>query len=223
MEQKVYGVNKIPFIEIKNSLGLKVIFTPAGAAIREIYFDDQKITDNAEDDNSYLDIKIKYGKTHSRYFENNEVEIDGTKYQLDKKMTLNNYLYTSKPIFDKKYFLVQYTFKKKHMKDGLPGTVIYFVTYVIKDDSNEIAIDYRALSNKKTALDMSQILKFNFGGATKLLNEKEIEGPGYKVRVEGDQHFEKNEIGEVKSLPNDNICPPSIIFKKKVSYYIEKR
>ena len=159
MEYRNYLVSKIGFIEVINSVGLKVTFTSAGAGIFSIFLNNEKITENAENETSFLNHELKYGKT-TRLLDVDSFIINGIQYNHNKDYDLSNLLFNCVPNFQKKYFMVQYSFKKKKMLDGLPGKVTYYVTYVIKDDANEITIDYRAISSDKTPLYMSHQMLF---------------------------------------------------------------
>ena len=219
MEFKIYLHNKIQFIEVKNNLGFNIVFTPAGASVVSVYINDEKIIDNALDETQFLDLNNKFGKTFDIY--DKEVIIDGVKYTPSEKMRLNNYLFACKPVFNKDSFLVQFSFKKKHLSDGLPGNITYYVTYALKDNSNEIAVDYRAISDKKTLINMNHIIRFNHQENIKYISNKEIELSKYNIKIIGDQNFKLDEDNEICSMPEiNNITSTS--FKKIILYQIKK-
>ena len=220
MEYKVYNVNKIAFIEVTNLQGLKVIFTSAGAGIKDIYLNDQKITDNALDEKSYLNSENIYGKTLSLNLNDEDVELDGISYHLESKMALNRLLFSTKPLFDDNSFLVQYLFSKKYVKGGLPGNVKHYVTYAINDQSNKLIVEYRVLSDKKTLLKMHHIYKFNDNDAN-IVNEKELHTKQHIITINGNQKFVKQDEG-ILSVGDDDTAK-GLTLIKRISYEFKQK
>ncbi len=220
MEYKVYAENKISFIEVKNIYGLKVVFTSAGAGIKDIYYKDDKITDNATTEAEYLKSENIYGKTLSLNLKDEDFEFDGLVYHLDSKMGLNRLLFSGKPFFNNNSFLVQYLFKGKAVRGGLPGNIKYYVTYAMNDECNKLMIEYRATSDKKTLLKMHHIFRFNNSSAS-LNNEKELKLGNYLIRIIGDQKF-INEDRCYLSVIEDNQPQKSFSLLKRITYEIVK-
>ena len=216
MQYKNYLVNKIGFIEVTNNLGLKVIFTAAGAAIRDIYFNNEKMTNNASSDNDFLNKNNIYGKISGPFFDE-KITINGKEYKFDKGYSLNNLLYSSKPQFQGNSFLVQYSFKKRKMTDGLPGNITYYITYALIDGRNDLLIDYRATSSEKTPLSMSNNLFFVLDTG-KVFHHKDnvIENSKYRVEIESDHPSIKYE--EVEGFEGLSVYPIEDIKEENLSY-----
>ena len=219
MKYRVYNVNKIAFIEVTNLQGLKVIFTSAGAGILDIYLNDQKITDNALDEKSYLIGENFYGKTLSLNLNDEDVEFDGSTYHLESKMALNRLLFSAKPMFDDNAFLIQYLFNKKYVKGGLPGNIKQYVTYAMNDQSNKLIVEYRVISDKKTLIKMHHIYKF-VEDAT-LINEKELQTKKHIITISGDQKFVKAEEGILSVSEDDAI--KGLTLTKRISYEFRQK
>ena len=225
MKYRNYIVNKVGFIEVENNLGLKVIFTAAGAGVFKIYFNDEEITSNAEKELEFLSHDNLNGKTIGpRQLQS--IKINEVEYVRKPEYDLSNLFFACYPNFQKTLFMVQYSFKKKKLLDGFPGKVTYYVTYVIKDDLNELIVDYRALSNDKTPLFMSHKLLLSLGNEkTVRFKNNVLENEKYKVEI--DTNYDsiscyENPHGLVVS-PCDNEIQCGYSFNKQISYRFIKK
>lgn len=102
-----------------------------------------------------------------------EVDISGTVYQLDKNNGENNlhggYNSLTFQVMSSEarivegcpLLLLSHTFE--HMSDGFPGTLSIQVCYSLTDD-NALTIDYRAVADKDTVINLTNHSYFNLAG-----------------------------------------------------------
>ena len=62
MKYKTHIINKLNLLEVDNEQGLRIIFSPIGASIRDIYFNDKKVTLSPEKTVDFLDQTNILGK-----------------------------------------------------------------------------------------------------------------------------------------------------------------
>ena len=225
MKYRNYIVNKVGFIEVENNIRLKAVFTAAGAGLLYLSFDGDVIINNALDEKTFLNYDNKFGKTTSVHLEN-PIIINGKAYSKNAEYDLKNLLFRCTATFQKSYFLVQFAFKKKKMLDGLPGKITYYVTYLIKDDLDELIVDYKALSNEKTPLFMSNEMVFVLDERhSKKTDTKSFENSKYRVEIGSNYDnisYKENPHGLVV-CPKDNDVQCGYSFNKQISYKFVKK
>ena len=164
MRYKTVKCNKINMIEADNESGLKLLDCPVGASIRSITFNGLQMLNVPNDDIEFFSKESTLGKTLGPILNDNlKCEIAGKAYCFDKNYSLNNVLFAGTPFLDKKLFSMTYSYNKKNMKDGLPGNVKYYISYSMATGRNEILIDYRAMSDRPTPINISNDIEFLLG------------------------------------------------------------
>lgn len=167
MKYKTHIINKLNLLEVDNERGLRIIFSPIGASIRDIYFNDKKVTLSPEKTVDFLDQKNILGKPieltdNSKVFIHNDKE-----YKKDKRYVVSNYCFQSRPYMDKKVFSIMYIFGKKKMMDGLPNNVNYYISYSFGESDNVLLVDYRVMADIPTPMSLANNLVFNLGNDAK--------------------------------------------------------
>ena len=164
MIYKTVKFNKINMIEADNESGLKILVSPVGASIRSITFNGVQMLDVPKNDIDFFSKESTLGKTLGPILNDNlNYEIAGKSYSFNKDYSLNNVLFVGTPFLDKKLFSMTYSYNKKNMKDGLPGNIKYYISYSMATGRNEILVDYRAMTDRPTPINISSDIKFILG------------------------------------------------------------
>ena len=164
---------------IGNREGMQVTFTDLGAAVTSIQVlnKDKEIVEVAlsyDDPLLYEKETTYFGAIVAPYanrIADAKFEIDGVCYTLDANNFENN-LHSGKEGLAKKIWQVAehkedeivFTFAVKDMEFGFPGNVEYQVTYKVTKE-NQLVISYRAQTDKKTPINMTNHTYFNLNGA----------------------------------------------------------
>lgn len=179
---KLFGKNtkgeEVKLYTLENANGMKVSFIDLGAAVHEIWVPSasgEMIQVSATYDNpvSYEEQTTYFGAVVAPYanrISNAKFEIDGIVYELDANNNENN-LHSGCNGIAKKIWGVKeqteqriiFTYDAKDLEQGFPGNIHYEVTYELTD-TNELAISYYALSDKKTTINMTNHTYFNLEG-----------------------------------------------------------
>ena len=217
MKTKYLKESKIPMIEVENELGLKVVFSTIGASIYSISFNNELMTLTPKTFTDFVKSSIYYGKTIggiSNRVRNGLVKIDDKEYHLllnegenalhGGQFCLSNTVFTPKVTFGKNYFSILYSFKKKKMKDGLPGNITYYISYSLNDISSDLLIDFKAMSDDKTVVALTNHLYFCLG-------DENLDH--LFLTIPADKYVEPNPIDLVPEVEKDII--PCLDFRKK--------
>lgn len=166
MQYKVLTINKINFLEARNKTGLRMIFSPAGASVRGIYFDDTSMVVTPAETKDFLNHEFEFGKTLGpivNFQDSTIININNKDYKGDTKFFSPHLLYSSKSCMDPNIFSIMFSFAKRKFKDGLPGNVNQYVSYSMSDSGDSFLIDYRAQTSDDTPMTLSNDLCFNLG------------------------------------------------------------
>lgn len=211
---------------IKNQKGMQVGFTDLGAAVTSIQLidkDQQPVEVALSYDNPLLYEKetTYFGAVVAPYanrIANATYEIDGVCYELDANNNENN-LHSGVNGLAKKIWQVAeqgenrivFTISVKDMEFGFPGNVNYQVTYELTEE-NELSISYYAISDKKTAINMTNHTYFNLNGATSGSIEKHtlwLKADAF-TPVKDDKAIPTGELAAVEGTPFDFREPKEI-------------
>ena len=94
------------------------------------------------------------GKTYSLYANNGKNTLHGGKVGFDKKFWDYEVLGRDS---------VRFTYVSPDMEEGFPGTLKTEVTYSVEDDGS-LVIDYRAVSDQDTVVNLTNHVYFNLAG-----------------------------------------------------------
>ena len=169
-------------LNLKNSNGITVNITDAGAAVQSLIIPDRN--GKFEDVVLGFDSPEKYLTGNDPYFgvivgrygnriDDGKFTLNGKSYQL----TINdgtNHLHGGVHGFSKKVWeaekiknnlgeAVKLVYQSKDMEEGYPGNLILSVVYTLTG-SNELRIDYEATADKETILNPTHHSYFNLTG-----------------------------------------------------------
>jgi len=173
---------------LTNKHGMSVSITDFGANVVSIDVPDSKgnigdVVLGYDDAAGYEAGKESFGATVGRYanrIAHGSFSIDGKGYTLFKNNGENT-LHGGKVGFSKKWWeakdvstksapALQLEYVSKDGEEGFPGNLSVRVTFTLKDD-NALQIDYRATSDKKTVLNLTNHSYFNLAGSGRILDE----------------------------------------------------
>lgn len=176
---------------LTNGNGMKVSFTDYGANIVSIIVPDAK--GNAADVNlGYENIAGYEVNTpgfgsfigrHANRIGGAKLEINGKVYELEKNdgnnnlhggsTSYNKFMYETEVYEDEEIASVEFSRLSPHMEQGFPGNLDITVTYSLTE-SNELVIEYLAVSDRDTIVNLTNHAYFNLAGhnAGSVLNQK---------------------------------------------------
>ena len=204
---------------IENTKGMQVALIDFGATVVDLLVPDR--------DGNMVDVSLGYDKvdsydTQTTYFgaivgpyanriSDAQIEIDGVSYKLDandNENTLHSgYNTMAKKLWQVKEHLnhkITFTYTAKHLEQGFPGNIVCDVTYEVTEN-NELAISYRAVSDQKTTLNMTNHTYFNLNGwasGNVYTHELMIKASGY-TPVKSSKAIPTGEIAPVEGTPFD--------------------
>jgi aldose 1-epimerase len=138
--------------------------------------------------------------------------LDGKVYQLEKNNN-GNHLHGGTKGFDKVFWNIEevqvekgaalkLSYLSKDMEEGYPGNLNTEVTYTLTED-NTIKFDYRATTDKKTIVNLTQHTYFNLnGGKTDILSH-EIAINADKIVAVNENLIPTGELRDVTNTPFD--------------------
>lgn len=181
VEKFIYGkLNEIEVnaFVIENALGTKAQIIEKGATLEKLILKDKN--------GCFIDILVGHDTLdghvnrsdyqgvivgqYANRIKDGKFSIDGVEYNVtrnEKGITslhgggeYNNAIWCSKEISDNS---VSFTYHSPDGKEGFPGNVDVTVTYTLTDN-NELEIDYKAVSDKKTVINLTNHAFFNLNG-----------------------------------------------------------
>ena len=194
---------------IKNSNEIAVDILTYGAAINSIYAPDKNgdfadILSGFDTIEGHEKYSANQGLTIGRYanrIANGKFSIDGVEYDLaknEKGITclhggdeLGTALWKAIIVDDS---CLEMTYTSPEGAKGFPGKVDFKVTFTLFED-NSLKIDYYAVSDKKTVINMTNHAYFNLAGKGDIL--------GHMVKINADAYTPTDE----NSIPTGEIRP----------------
>ncbi|MBR5498017.1 MAG: galactose mutarotase [Clostridia bacterium] len=163
---------------IKNINGLKASIISYGATLTEIYAPDKKgefcdILVGFDDIDGFVNRTDYQGVIVGPYANrigNSQFSIDGKLYKLtanEKNVTclhsngeFNTAIWDAEIVNDNS---VKFSYNSPDGVNGFPGNIKAEVTYILTDE-NELKLEYYAVSDKKTPINLTNHAYFNLGG-----------------------------------------------------------
>lgn len=200
--QKPFGKTKegkeATLYTLKNKNGMIVSFTNFGANIVQVIVPDSKgkfddVALGFDSVTGYENNAPGYGSfigRHANRIGGAAFEINGKKYELEKNDGQNNlhggfkgynkFFYEVELFEEEDSSSIEFSRLSPHMEQGFPGNLDISVTYTLTDD-NELVIEYLAVSDKDTIVNLTNHSYFNLAGhnAGTVLN--------HKVRIDADK------------------------------------
>lgn len=166
-----------------NANGVVLKMITYGAAVQSLEVPDKNdnrtnVQLNFDDLQGYLDHSAHFGCTVGRYanrIAKGKFEIDGQVYD---KLAINNgpnhlhggvksfdrVVWNAEPVENENEVGVRFTYTSPDGEEGYPGKLDTTVTYTLTSD-NELKIDYKAVTDKPTVLNLTNHCYWNLGGA----------------------------------------------------------
>jgi len=166
---------------ITNGNGMKVSFTDYGANIVSIVVPDAKgnLTDVAlgyENIQGYEENSTGFGSfigRNANRIGGAKFELNGKVYELDKNDGENNlhsgfvgynkFIYETETFEEDDIASIEFTRLSPHMEQGFPGNLDISITYSLTE-ANEIVIEYYAVSDRDTIINLTNHSYFNLSG-----------------------------------------------------------
>jgi len=176
MKITTYTKDGISFTKVENDKNLKVTFTNLGAAIHTIRFDGFVLTRNVKETASFKYEGMYYGKTIGRVsnrMKGNTFVLNGERYTLEDNEN-GNVLHGGHKGISTMFFemdtvessdKIEIIYKRriKDLEDGYPGNLDLEVKYSVYLNTNELDVEYRAVSDKDTTLSLTNHSYFTLG------------------------------------------------------------
>ncbi|MET1032235.1 aldose epimerase family protein [Domibacillus tundrae] len=209
MAGKINGTN-IKEFTLRNKNGMEVSFLDYGCIITKIIVPDREghlenVVLGYENIDQYADNPWYLGAVIGRFagrISGGSFELDGQTYALEQNDG-NNHLHGGKTGFDKAIWQseciaggVRFTYESPDGDGGYPGNVKVAVTYTLNDE-NEFAIQYEAVSDAPTLLNMTNHTYFNLSGGLKW------DITDHVLQIDSDQYAELND----QLLPTGTLQP----------------
>jgi len=158
-----------------------------GGIIQKLIYKGKDIVCGFDDANSYLDSTNYYGALIGRYCNRLEhLVINGTEYPITKSENGTNLLHGGKVGFDKKFWRItphedalELYMHADDGEEGFPGNIDVMVTYTLKE--SELIISYRAVSDKDTAVNLTNHTYFNLDGIGGNVLKQKLYIPAYYI------------------------------------------
>ena len=225
----------IKFIEISNKFNTVVTLCNVGASIYDIKTVDKNnnlesilyTTKNKKDFNkerSYLGKTI--GRTGGR-ISNSKFKLNNKEYTIKSKDPnglhggIDGFGYKEFEYEQKEtdsYYEVKFSYYSPDMESGYPGDVVLKIIYKLYKDINKLTLEYDAISNDNTLLNISNHSYFNLSGDSKdnILNHKLFIDASKMERIENLLPQEIVDCSKIYSFKNmhkigDYLNDPEII------------
>lgn len=176
---------EIKKITLKNNFGTTVSLINFGAVIQSVILPDRsgefsEITLNYDTIEEYISDKNYFGATVGRVanrIRDGRFFIEGKEYQLTKNENSKNHLHGGFSGFNKKIWShvswkndriasVRMSYLSPDGEEGYPGNLNAEITYTL-DNSNSFIINYKAVSDKKTPVNLTNHTYLNLSGTEK--------------------------------------------------------
>ena len=217
----IVGGKAVYLFTIKNSKGMVAEITNYGATLVSLKVKDNKGKfddvvlgyDKLED---YMKYKNYFGATVGRFanrIEKSSFEINGIQYKLAKNEG-ENHLHGGIVGFDKVVWeeklleetsdkSIEFSYHSKDGEEGYPGNLNIRVKYTITED-NELKIEYYAISDKDTIVNLTNHSYFNLSGQGlgDILKHKLMINSD-KFTINDKYSIPTGEIAEVNNTPMD--------------------
>ena len=210
---------------LKNSRGTTVRITPWGGVVTSIIVPDRSgtmgdVVHGFDELAGYTDAVPYFGALIGRYgnrIAKGAFELDGTVYTLPVNNGANHLhggpkgfdkvLWTAGPIEAGKPALTL-TYLSKDGEAGYPGNLTATVIYTLTEE-DELVIDYTAVTDKKTVVNLTNHTYFNLAGSGDILgHEMQIDADRYTPVDEG--LIPTGELAPVENTPFDFRTPTAI-------------
>ena len=213
---------------LENSKGMKVTLTDYGATVVGITVPDRNgkaedITLGYDDVHGYDENGTYYGAFIGRNgnrIANCSFTINGVEYKLDNNDNgnnlhggfkgYNNFMYEAEVTEGESEISVEFSRLSPDMEQGFPGNLDVSVTYTLTEE-NELCIEYYAVSDKDTVVNLTNHTFFNLDGqASGSILDTEIFIDADNFTPTNDSLIPTGELRPVEGTPMDFRTPTKI-------------
>lgn len=177
-----YRNDSVRLFQITNTKGMSISVTNLAASLVDVQAPDkagqmESVVLGFDSLQDYLSPYPKFGNTIGRYagrIDKGEITLDGKHYELEK--TVQGYaMHGGSQGFNVQLFhteacniqdhqaTITFSYRSPHLEGGFPGTLDVTVAYTLTDD-NEVIIDYTAMTDRPTVLNLTNHSYFNLSG-----------------------------------------------------------
>lgn len=179
-------------IKLKNKKGAVLTITPYGGSIVSLEIPDGNhklvnVVVGLEEVDKYKEIAYHasskfLGASIGRYagrISGRDISVDGIQYSIYNEDEVH--LHGGKQGFDKKYWNIDtvdfskastiLSYQSKHLEEGYPGNLEVKVQYQLTDN-NELKINYSAVTDSETIINLTNHAYFNLNGKGSILNHE---------------------------------------------------
>ena len=223
IEKKSFGHlssgEEVHEFSLENSSGIKLSIITYGGIVRTLFTPDNQgnledVVLGFDDLKSYEQGHPYFGAIIGRYgnrIAKGQFKLDGEEYTLITN-NLGNHLHGGEIGFDKKVWQAEpiqeqdtvglkMTYTSKHMEEGYPGNLDVSVTYTLTT-ANELVIDYHAVTDRKTVVNMTNHAYFNLTA-----NKEDVLGHHLVINASNylpvDETLIPTELADVEATPFD--------------------
>lgn len=213
--------SRVDIFTLTNSKGIRVKIINYGGAIVSIEIPDKDgkiddITLGFDSLEDYCNVPYFFGALigrHANRIENSEFELNGITYHLARNDG-NNHLHGGTRGFDKVLWQaeiidragkpsLQLLYKSPDGEENYPGNLDVKVLYTLTDE-NELMIEYFAVSDKDTVVNLTNHAYFNLSGhASGDILDHMLKINANRFTVINDEGIPTGEIRDVKGTPMD--------------------
>ncbi len=214
---------------LTNRKGMVVAITNYGATVVSIKVGDRTghvddVTLGFDSASEYEAGKAYFGATVGRYgnrIAHGQFVLDGKTYTLPKNngdntlhggiSGFNKKIWTAKEIPSRDGVAVQFSYVSPDGEEGFPGTLTTTVEFTLFKDKNELKIDYRAVTDKPTVVNLTNHSYFNLAGQKQgTILEQTMQLNASKFTPVDAGLIPTGELRDVKSTPFDFRQPVAI-------------
>ncbi len=185
VKQEIYGTHQgkeVYLLTLTNKAGNVIKLTNFGAKVNWIEIPDkngmkENITFGYDTFEGTIKGDLSFGSVVGRYanrIANAKFALDGVEYKLPANNGPNtlhggpggwhSVVWNTEVVKDREFPSVKFTYVSPDLEQGFPGTVNAEVVYTWTDD-NEIIMDYKCTTDKKTVVNVTNHAYFNLHGA----------------------------------------------------------
>lgn len=217
VQEQAAGPAEIKLFTIQNNRGTKLVVSNCGAAVVALYVKDRDenfddVVLGYEDPYEYLQDEYYIGTVVGRYanrINGDTVVIDDQAYKLAAKPG-GYHLHGGDTGFNKKLFAatafketthsgISFRYTSPDMEEGFPGELELEVIYTLDEEDSWI-IEYKAVCNKTTLINLTQHTYFNLSG----LPANGIDG--HELKISGNCYLPVNNMqvptGQLEKVSN---------------------
>lgn len=186
IEKEIINNIEVSTITVTNEKDFSVDLLSLGATLDKIFIDGKIMNVTPREISGHFNNNAKFGKVIGRYagrIEDGKFNLNGKNYQLDLNNNTNCLHGGLNGIGEKNFYYdvitnddnVVVTFKLFDEENLFPGDINFEIKYIIRSNL-EIEIEYHAISNKDTIMNLTNHTYFNLSGDLKetVVNQKMI-------------------------------------------------